>query len=527
MNRYLQRHPRLLFKRGVVLDAKRVKACTKANLTPWFLQLKELLDSNLYDPNLLFNLDETSVNFTNRYKVKPIGQSTSSLQPQITQPVNSITATLVLCVAGIGKPLPPTLLWNQRSIPEELRSLSAFDIQIIANNSGWQTDLTFEQMMLEIYIPAMIERREKLCSRKQILLVVDGHGSRVSLATIFSCMRWGITILVIPAHTSSEIQPLDLGINGAFKASFAKEAALKINGLEVNPVHLLSTPQRTVSPIIPRVILPRYRVELAEIPNSALSIEAESQSLPQDLFFQKLGNTQTSSDQRKLLTAVLPRSLEKALTIPIISASWERSGIYPFNPPRVLDRLPEGEQIEPPKTGKPILSGRILTTRSVILEILEWKERHAIESRSDIKILTKDIELDCIYHILTEIYEKIVNVEKVYHPSLTLRQSQPQRPTAEEVNDYYSAIQNLRDEKVITLTVKKQKPAATMTVDTPSQDSTQTVADSAAESDGTCSDSIYCEENTDTQSTACRISRTRSIRAVKRYPDCVMIADDS
>ena len=59
----------------------------------------------------------------------------------------------------------------------------------------------------------------------------------------------------------------------------------------MNPVHLLSPPPTTVSSIIPRVILPRDPVELTDIANASLSNNAESEPLPQDLFYEQLGNT--------------------------------------------------------------------------------------------------------------------------------------------------------------------------------------------------------------------------------------------
>ena len=77
-----------MFKRGVIVDAKRIRARTKANLRLWLLLLEQMLNSNIYHPCLLFNLDETSINCTEKYKRKPIAQSNSQQLPQTMHPLH-------------------------------------------------------------------------------------------------------------------------------------------------------------------------------------------------------------------------------------------------------------------------------------------------------------------------------------------------------------------------------------------------------------------------------------------------------
>ena len=445
VTRFLQRHPGLQFKRGVILDAKRIRACTKVNLRPWFLLLKELLDSQSYHPYLLFNLDETSINFTDKYKGKPIAESNSEQQPQIMQPLRSVTATLVICIAAVGNPLQSSLLWNQKSIPEEFKAFPAYGIPVIANNSGWETDETFEHIMLNIYIPSMIQRREVINMAKQILLILDGHGSRVSLPVILSCLRWNISILVIPAHSSSELQPLDLGVNGSFKSSFAKEASIRINGIP-NPSAAAVSQSLTGEEQVPEGLRRYMHVDVSEI--QKIEVESESSTfppLPEDLYLQALGRQSTAPAQRELLAQVIPRTLEKALTIPVIKAAWERSGIYPFHPETVLDRLPEGQPIEAPKAGKPCISGRLLTDRSCIVSILEWQLRRKHQLNQGQKSSpTEEEELLSIMELLEKAYVKIKEAEQHYPPCKLISPSTPS-VSPDQVKDLYADIQALRE----------------------------------------------------------------------------------
>ena len=379
---------------------------------------------------------------------------------------------MVLCIAAVGRPLPSTLIWKQKIIPDEFEVLPAYDIPIVINESGWETKATFETIMLNIYIPQLIERREQLQKKKDILLILDGHGSRMSLAVLLCCMRWRITIVVIPAHTSSEVQTLDLGVNGAFKSSFAKEAAVRING--------------TPGAFTPACNLSSFSSSCMTIDgcsnqshNSTPTVQGESQtftddsssmfvglhrnmhitgsqlpainsvdddiplpSLPQDLVFHTIGQQPSAPEQRRLLAEVIPKSLEKALSISVISAAWTKSGIFPFNPSIVLNRLPEGERILQYSTAKPVISGRILTSREMFLEILDWEVQKQLRSLKQQKS-EKESALLIIGTILEDVYTKIADAESRYMPGQLLSPP-PLKKSEEEIQLIYTEIEQLK-----------------------------------------------------------------------------------
>ena len=71
----------------------------------------------------------------------------------------------------------------------------------------------------DIFIPFVERVRTGLNSpRRQALLILDGHGSRDNPTALELLMSHNIDVVVIPAHTSHVTQPLDCGVNRAFKA---------------------------------------------------------------------------------------------------------------------------------------------------------------------------------------------------------------------------------------------------------------------------------------------------------------------
>ncbi|MCO5611041.1 hypothetical protein L7F22_065291 [Adiantum nelumboides] len=55
------------------------------------------------------------------------------------------------------------------------------------------------------------------------LLILDGHGSHVTLDVVENARSMGIDIITLPAHTSHKLQPLDVSVFKSLKVQFRKE----------------------------------------------------------------------------------------------------------------------------------------------------------------------------------------------------------------------------------------------------------------------------------------------------------------
>ena len=54
-------------------------------------------------------------------------------------------------------------------------------------------------------------------------MILDGHGSHVSLEALQVCEDNGIDVLAIPPHTSHKTQQLDLTVYGPLKTWYSEE----------------------------------------------------------------------------------------------------------------------------------------------------------------------------------------------------------------------------------------------------------------------------------------------------------------
>jgi hypothetical protein len=55
------------------------------------------------------------------------------------------------------------------------------------------------------------------------ILILDGHGSHVTLKAIEQAQTLGLNMVILPSHTSHALQPLNVNYFKFFKIAFKKE----------------------------------------------------------------------------------------------------------------------------------------------------------------------------------------------------------------------------------------------------------------------------------------------------------------
>ena len=319
--------------------------------------------------------------------------------------------------------------------------------------------------MLEVILPQMVQRRKDLdLTNKQILLIIDGHHSRLSLLFIYACIRWRITVLVIPAHTSSEVQPNDCGVNGVFKTTFTKECTRRTTIERRTPTTRPEQPEQQL--VLPESFPPIKHYTYARLPKAeilkALNSSEKEIGLPA-LFDQYTldSSTTRSQCQREILVDVIPRALERALSIATVTSSWQTAGLLPIGTGKdsVLSKLPEGTVPTIPRRSYPIISGRILTASELLTEMWEWQLR---------KQKVADVE-QYLQETLTSMYDAITQTEDQFK-SLFGMKAITREEIINEGKHQLEAIEALKqrrsEERQSQKTVQRNKPDSANSLET-------------------------------------------------------------
>ncbi len=181
----------------------------------WLKMYKHLLERGNYTSNMIWNADETFL-FPGKGRVKLLGCSggKAPLQARLDK---SKHMTLHLCVSAAGKAMKPMIIFPLKRMPV-LTEASANYFSGAAQAKGWMVKKLFRKWLKETFVPAINAEREQMNDpTARALLVADGHSTRADPKVLDILVENDIDCIILPAHSSSILQPLDLSVNGEFK----------------------------------------------------------------------------------------------------------------------------------------------------------------------------------------------------------------------------------------------------------------------------------------------------------------------
>lgn len=173
-------------------------------------------------PCLILNMDETMLSGKKRFKVLCLKGGLP-----LTPLTKSLHVTGVVTISANGKCFDPMFIIPNKKTPNDLDTINHF---ITSSISGWMTKRLF--LIYTIFIISQVQfYRFTLPNELQeepILLIVDGHSSRISFYSNYLFHLFNIDLLILPAHSTHILQPFDVSIASPLKTEFNKQMQ-KIN----------------------------------------------------------------------------------------------------------------------------------------------------------------------------------------------------------------------------------------------------------------------------------------------------------
>ena len=197
------------------------------NVHAFFDNLKSILSNSNIPPTRIWNLDETGINTVSnsrnilcRTGTKQVGQIRSGKR--------GLNITMCCCVSATGMALPPAFIFPRvRFASHMLRGAPAGSLPIhcqstanLANPSGWMKQDIFPQVLKHFIDNITVSKDQPG------VLIMDNHNSHITLEGVELAKNHGLDLLTLPPHCSHKLQPLDVGVFGAFKkfySSFCNE----------------------------------------------------------------------------------------------------------------------------------------------------------------------------------------------------------------------------------------------------------------------------------------------------------------
>jgi hypothetical protein len=230
VDRYIERHQVDLTSRWTTgIDRERHQADSQSKYSLYFELLRSKLSQYDIEPCNMYNMDEKGCMLGILTRSKRVFSRRLYEEGKINahiQDGNREWITLLACICADGSALAPSLIYQSTSGSIQDSWLQAFNpddhrVHFASSPSGW----TNNELGLA-WLKQVFDRSTKLkAGRSYRLLILDGHGSHLTMDFIECCDRNRILLAIYPPHSTHTLQPLDVVMFKPFSSAYSAEVA--------------------------------------------------------------------------------------------------------------------------------------------------------------------------------------------------------------------------------------------------------------------------------------------------------------
>lgn len=215
VDRFTKRNAELLISAWTTgIDSNRHKADSLAKYELYFKLLQEKIKQHQVETQNIYNMDEKGflLGITSRTKRifdRPLYQSKAVRQA--IQDGSREWISLIACICADGSALDPALIYQASSTNIQSSWVEDLNPQhhqafITVSESGWSNNEIGLAWLQQVF-----DRRTKAkAGRSYRLLILDGHGSHLTMDFIDYCDQNRILLAIYPPHSTHTLQPLDV-----------------------------------------------------------------------------------------------------------------------------------------------------------------------------------------------------------------------------------------------------------------------------------------------------------------------------
>lgn len=213
---FIRRNPSVTIRKPEATSISRITAFNKEEVTLFFDNLESLMEKYKFTATTIFNMDETGIS--------TVQDPGNILAPKGQKRVGSITSwergknvTVICAISASGSYIPPVFIFPRKRMDSKLTRNGPPGALYECSKNGWTND--------EIFLVWLKHFSDNCNStaEKPVLLILDNHGSHITLAAFQYCRDNHIVMLSLPPHSSHRMQPLDVTFFGPLKAAYRRE----------------------------------------------------------------------------------------------------------------------------------------------------------------------------------------------------------------------------------------------------------------------------------------------------------------
>ena len=343
VTRFINRHAIYLISQySTGMDADRHNADSFVKYKLYFDSLQAKIAKYDVEVENTYNIDEKGFMIGTTTRTKHVFSRRMWEKKEVRETLqdgNRAWVTLLACVCGDGSALPPGLLYEsanssiQSSWVEEIK-LGAHSVLVSSSPTGWTNNeigLAWLKQVFNRFTKAKARRKYRL-------LILNGHGSHVTMDFLNYCDKNKIIPAILPPHSTHTLQPLDIVMFKPLSTAYSKELTTYLhNGQGLAGIkkgdffHLFwkawastftqalilrSFEATGIAPLQPHVILQRFdkhSPESSDGNSSSTSVYSGKDWLKIETLLRKVASDQSSKELKKISRSLHHITIQNSL----------------------------------------------------------------------------------------------------------------------------------------------------------------------------------------------------------------------
>jgi len=215
---FRKRHLELSLRKPQALEQNRAKNLCPEVVASFYENLKILYNRNKYEGHQIWNCDESGAQASRdggAYVIVKRGtKSVVKVAPECREWISVLS-----CINASGQSIPNFYIFRGKYKSRNfIRGTGEVSATMAMSTKAWMTNHLFIEWMLHFLL--ILEEKYNISPSNRHLLILDGHGSHMTMKVIKIAMDRDLDMVTIPSRTSHCLQPLDICCFKPFKLFF-------------------------------------------------------------------------------------------------------------------------------------------------------------------------------------------------------------------------------------------------------------------------------------------------------------------